>query len=37
MHMANKIDRLVALAASHIPKFLHSCDVIEVVVLCLIG
>ena len=38
MHMANKINRLVELAVLHAPpKYLNSCDVIELVVLCLIG
>ena len=37
MYMANKINCLVALAVLQAQVHIHSCDVIKLVVLCLIG
>ena len=37
MHIVSKINRLDALAVLHAQVSIRSCDVIELVVLCLIG
>ena len=37
MHIVSKINPALCRLLSYMPKYLRSCDVIELVVLCLIG